>query len=64
MGIAFVIPVFIGAFNLLAENIHLLKAGFGWITVVSQPDALFRVPLSVPFFGGDLNLLPFLMTGL
>ena len=62
--VAVVIPVFIGAFDMLAENIHLLNAGFLWIKDLSQPDAIFNLPFRLPFFGSELNLLPILMTGL
>jgi len=64
LGVAVVIPVFIGAFDMLAENIHLLNAGFLWIKDLSQPDAVFNLPFRLPFFGSELNLLPILMTGL
>jgi YidC/Oxa1 family membrane protein insertase len=64
LGVAVVIPVFIGAFDMLAENIHLLNASFLWIADLSRPDALMSLPFRLPFFGQDLNLLPFLMTGL
>ena len=64
LGVAVVIPVFIGAFDMLAENIHLLNTGFLWISDLSRPDDLFRLPFRLPFFGAELNLLPFLMTGL
>ena len=64
MGVAVVIPVFIGAFDMLAENIHLLNTGFLWISDLSRTDELFRLPFTLPFFGNELNLLPFLMTGL
>jgi len=64
LGVAVVIPVFIGAFDMLAENIHLLNVGFLWIKDLSQPDALAQLPFTLPFFGSGLNLLPFLMTGL
>jgi YidC/Oxa1 family membrane protein insertase len=64
LGVAIVIPVFIGAFNMLAENIHLLNTGFLWITDLSRPDDLLELPFTVPFFGNELNALPFLMTGL
>ncbi len=64
MGVAVVIPVFIGAFDMLAENIHLLNAGFLWIADLSRPDELFVMPFRLPFFGAEFNLLPFLMTGL
>ncbi|MFC1695597.1 membrane protein insertase YidC [Pseudomonadota bacterium] len=64
MGVAVVIPVFIGAFDMLAENIHLLHTGFLWISDLSRPDDLFNLPFTLPFFGNELNALPFLMTGL
>lgn len=64
LGVAIVIPVFIGAFDMLAENIHLLGVSFLWISDLSQPDAVAQLPFELPFFGSSLNLLPFLMTGL
>ena len=64
LGVLLVIPVFIGAFDMLAENIHLSGESFLWITDLSHPDAFMALPFSLPFFGGDLNLLPFIMTGL
>ena len=64
MGVAVVIPVFIGAFDMLAENIHLLNTSFLWIPDLSRPDHLFTMPFRLPFFGAEFNLLPFLMTGL
>lgn len=64
IGVAVVIPVFIGAFDMLAENIHLLNSGFLWISDLSRPDDLFNLPFTLPFFGNELNALPFLMTGL
>ena len=64
VGVAIVIPVFIGAFDMLAENIHLLNTGFLWIADLSRPDDLFNLPFRLPFFGAEFNLLPFLMTGL
>ena len=64
MGVAIVIPVFIGAFDMLAENIHLLDVSFLWISDLSRPDAIATLPIEIPFFGAQVNLLPFLMTGL
>jgi YidC/Oxa1 family membrane protein insertase len=64
VGVAVVIPVFIGAFDMLAENIYLLNTGFLWIADLSRPDDFFDLPFRLPFFGDELNLLPFLMTGL
>ncbi len=62
-GVFVVIPVFIGAFDMLAENIHLSGESFLWIADLSQPDAFLQLPFQLPFFGGYLNLLPFIMTG-
>jgi len=63
MGVFVVIPVFIGAFDMLAENIHLSGESFLWISDLSHADAFLALPFSLPFFGGYLNLLPFIMTG-
>ncbi|GMR15152.1 MAG: hypothetical protein BMS9Abin30_0773 [Gammaproteobacteria bacterium] len=63
LGVLVVIPVFIGAFDMLAENIHLSGESFLWIADLSQPDAFVAMPFNLPFFGGYLNLLPFIMTG-
>jgi YidC/Oxa1 family membrane protein insertase len=62
-GVFVVIPVFIGAFDMLAENIYLSGESFMWIADLSQPDSFLLLPFSLPFFGGYLNLLPFIMTG-
>jgi len=64
LGVAILIPVFIGAFDMLAENIHLAGESFLWVVNLSRTDAIAQLPFTVPFFGNQLNLLPFLMTGL
>lgn len=63
LGVFVVIPVFIGAFDMLAENIHLSGEAFLWIADLSHPDAFLQLPFNLPFFGSYLNLLPFIMTG-
>jgi YidC/Oxa1 family membrane protein insertase len=63
-GVAVVLPIFIGAFDMLAENIWLSGESFLWISDLSRPDAVARLPLPVLFLGDRLNVLPFLMTGL
>ncbi len=63
LGVFLIIPVFIGAFDMLAENIHLSGESFLWIADLSHADAFMQLPFSLPFFGGELNLLPFIMTG-
>jgi YidC/Oxa1 family membrane protein insertase len=63
-GIAVVIPIFIGAFDMLAEHIELAGHAFWWIDDLSRPDAIATLPFTLPFFGNQLNLLPFAMTAL
>jgi YidC/Oxa1 family membrane protein insertase len=58
------IPVFIAAFDMLAENIALNEIAFLWVNDLAKPDQLADLPFVLPFFGGWLNILPFLMTGL
>jgi YidC/Oxa1 family membrane protein insertase len=64
VGVMVVIPVFIGAFDMLAENIWLSGEPFLWINDLSRPDSVISLPFSMGFFGNQLNVLPFLMTGL
>jgi YidC/Oxa1 family membrane protein insertase len=63
-GMVFIIPVFIAAFNMLAENPWLAGVSFLWIEDLSRPDSVAHLPFSIPFLGSGLNLLPLLMTGL
>jgi len=58
------IPVFIAAFTMLGENFALAETPWLWIDDLSRPDAFASLPFALPFFGGDLNLLPFVMTAL
>jgi YidC/Oxa1 family membrane protein insertase len=57
------LPVFVAVFDMLAEDFDLQHVSFFWIADLARPDALARLPVCVPFFGCDLNLLPFLMSG-
>ena len=45
-------------------NGALHEAQFLWIEDLSKPDRLAALPFVLPFFGGWLNLMPFIMTGL
>ena len=63
-GVLLIIPVFIGAFNMLSENIWLSGESFLWIKDLSLPDAAAGLPFDIPFFGRSLNLLPFVMVAL
>jgi len=57
------IPVFIAAFDMLGENFALNHASFLWVEDLAGPDRWMPLPVVLPFFGGHLNLLPCLMTG-
>jgi len=55
-------PVFIALFNVLKYMIQLRGAPFfGWMTDLSQQDVLFQIPISLPFIGNGVSLLPILM---
>ncbi|GAB4320319.1 MAG: hypothetical protein Kow0059_14610 [Candidatus Sumerlaeia bacterium] len=54
-------PVFIAFYWLLAESIELRNSSFLWIRDLSQPDHLWKFPVSVPLLGQWFNLLPILM---
>ena len=47
----------------LSKDFDLQRASFLWIRDLSRPDALFALPFCIPFFGCELNALPFLMSG-
>lgn len=57
-------PVFIGLFQILRLSIELRHSPFClWIKDLSQPDALFPLPFTIPLVGSDtLNVVPILMT--
>src|SRR5262245_45983234 len=57
------LPVFVAVFDMLAEDFDLQRMPFLWIRDLARPDALAGLPACVPFFGCDLNVLPFLMSG-
>jgi len=63
VGFLIQIPIFIAAFDMLGENIALDGASFMWIDDLARPDNWLALPFTLPFFGGYLNLLPILMTG-
>jgi YidC/Oxa1 family membrane protein insertase len=56
------IPVFIAAFDMLAENFVLREATFLWIADLTKPDRFMALPFELPFFGAYLNILPVIMT--
>lgn len=55
-------PVFIALYQAFSVSVSLRgQPFFGWIRDLSQPDALFALPFSLPLLGGDFNVLPLLM---
>ncbi len=54
----FQLPVFIGLYTCLNTAVDLRLSGFLWIDNLAAPDALFRMPVKLPFLGQDFNLLP------
>jgi YidC/Oxa1 family membrane protein insertase len=62
-GVLVQLPVFVAVFDMLVEDFDLHRVSFLWIRDLSRPDAIARLPACLPFFGCQLNLLPFLMAG-
>jgi YidC/Oxa1 family membrane protein insertase len=62
LGFLIQIPIFIAAFDMLGENFGLNGSSFLWIGDLALPDRWVALPTTLPFFGGHVNLLPFLMT--
>jgi YidC/Oxa1 family membrane protein insertase len=54
----FQFPIFIALYTCLNTAVDLRLAQFLWIENLAAPDALFRMPASLPILGQDFNLLP------
>ena len=63
-GFGIQVPMFIAAFDMLADNIALSGASFLWIADLATPDRAALLPVVLPFFGAHLNLMPACMTGI
>lgn len=63
-GFAIQVPMFIAAFDMLADNYALAGARFLWIDDLAAPDRFAALPVAIPFFGAHFNLLPLAMTAL
>jgi YidC/Oxa1 family membrane protein insertase len=55
------IPIFISLYQVLSRSIALKGASFLWIKDLSEPDRLFKFPVTIPFIGDYFNILPILM---
>lgn len=58
------LPIFIGLYQSLSTSVDLRRAPFLWFDNLAAPDALFMLPMKVPFLGNDFNLLPIITTSL
>jgi len=56
-------PVFLAFYQTLMRSVELKGASFLWIKDLSMPDAAFTLPVTLPFLGNSINLLPILMIG-
>ena len=63
VGFLIQLPVFVAVFDMLAVDFDLQHVSFLWMRDLSRPDALLPLPFCIPFFGCELNALPFLMSG-
>jgi len=55
-------PVFLALYQVLYNMVDLRMAPWiFWIKDLSQPDALFHLPFSLPILGSNFNLLPLVM---
>ncbi|MDR2694548.1 MAG: membrane protein insertase YidC [Chitinispirillales bacterium] len=60
-------PIFIALFVVLRKAVELRAATtylIPWVKDLSQPEALFNLPFSIPFYGTNVALMPILMAAL
>ncbi len=55
-------PIFFALYQVLSRSVAFKGAKFLWIKDLSLADRLFILPVSIPFLGNEINLLPILMT--
>jgi len=51
-------PIFIGLYTALNSAVDLRLQKLLWIDNLAAPDALFRMPFSLPYLGFDFSVLP------
>lgn len=55
-------PLLYALFIVFRSTIEFRQAPFfGWISDLSAPDSIFRLPFSIPLFGDSINVLPLVM---
>jgi YidC/Oxa1 family membrane protein insertase len=57
-------PIFIGLYTALNSAVDLRLQKLLWINNLAAPDALFRLPFSLPYLGYDFSVLPLFTVGL
>ncbi len=58
------LPIFIALYRTIMASIEMRGAPFLWIHDLSLPDMTFFIPMSLPFLGNAVNVLPFIMTAI
>lgn len=54
------LPIFISLYTALNTSVDLRMTPFLWFDNLAAPDALFKLPVALPFLGNQFNLLPIL----
>ncbi|HQX50273.1 MAG TPA: membrane protein insertase YidC [Planctomycetaceae bacterium] len=57
-------PIFIGLYTALNSAVDLRGQTLLWINNLAAPDALFRLPVPLPYLGSDFSILPLFTVGL
>jgi YidC/Oxa1 family membrane protein insertase len=57
------IPIFIALYTAFSDTVDLWESPFLWVTDLSEPDTIYRLPESLGIFSFNLNLLPLVMVG-
>ncbi len=56
-------PIFIAVYQAMWRSVNLKGATFLWITDLSMPDKLFKLPFKIPIINVEyFNILPIMMT--
>jgi YidC/Oxa1 family membrane protein insertase len=56
------LPIFFALFQAISHYVELRGKSFLWITDLSLPDRIAKLPFSLPLLGNDINILPILMS--
>jgi len=62
IGLLVPLPIQIAIFNVLSVIPQLMGASLWWMDDLAYPDRFVKLPITIPFLGNALNVLPLLMT--